>query len=305
MSVKVAVMMAESTGGSHQTVPVERLRPGDHSCLAFADVEARWQVLTTYTRTGLARGEKVLLILDPDDLGDDDVVAHMDCGSGHVEAARDSGQLVLERNTSVYLPDGRFDKDRQVATYAAVAESCKREGWPWLRGAADMSWALKPGVDFDEVVAYEAFFEPMLADSRLSAICWYDQRQFSDHMVAAVGAVHPIQVMERLDAVHVTRFPNGRRIAGSAELSTRAEFVEALRETLKQRDALASFHFELDLTDLCFMEAYCAGQLISFAAALPEGSKVTVRCGPMLELVLRSLGSDAVSQLRLSVQEEP
>ena len=296
--------MTESADESPRTVPVERLRLGDHSYMAFTDVEARWQVLTTYTRTGLARGEKVLLLLDPSDLSDDDAVARMDRGSGHVEAARDSGQLVIERNTSVYLPDGHFDKERQVEMYAAELDRVRLEGWPGLRVAGDMSWALRPGVDLDEVVNYEASFEPMFADRRLSALCWYDQRQFSEHMVAAMGRVHPIQVMDRLDAVKVTRFPNGRRITGFAELSTSEEFIETLREALKQPDAGAPFHIELDLTDLSFMEAYCAAQLISFAATLPEGSKVTIRCGPVLELVLRGLGSDAVPQVELSVAEE-
>ncbi len=173
-----------------------------------------------------------------------------------------------------------------------------------MRVAADMTWALQPGVDSEEVVDYEASVEPLFADPRLSAICWYDQRRFSDHVVAATRAVHPIQVMERLDAVDVTRTPNETRIAGSSELSTREEFTAALREALKQPDIRAPFHFELDLTDLCFMEAHCAWQLITFAAALPEGSKVTIRCGPLLELVLRGLGSDTVPQLQLSVQAD-
>lgn len=298
-------MMTESTGESHRTVPVERLRLGDHSCMEYTDVEARWQVLTAYSRTGLARGEKVLLILDPGDLSDDDAVARMDGGSGQVEAARDSGQLVIERNTSIYLPDGRFDKERQVAVCATEIDRSRQEGWPGMRAAGDMSWALQPGVDIGEVENYEAAMEPLFADPRLIAICWYDQQRFSDYTVAAMREIHPIRVMERLDAVDVTRTPNGTRIAGSAELSTREEFINALHEALKQPDAQTPFHFELDLTDLCFMEAHCAWQLISFAASLPEGSKVTIRCGPLLELTLRGLGADTVPQLELSVEEEP
>jgi hypothetical protein len=272
--------------------------------MAYTDVEARWQVLTAYTRAGLARTEKVLLILAPGDLDDSEVVARIDGGSGHVKAAHDSGQLRIERNTSMYLPDSSFDKDRQIDSYVTERDRACREGWSGIRVAADMSWALEPGVDSEEVVNYEASLEPLFADRRFVAICWYDQRRFSEHVVAATRGVHPMQVMERLDAVDVTRTRNGRRIAGSAEPANREEFVEALREALKQPDIPAPFHFELDLTDLCFMEAYCGWQLISFAAALPEGSKVTVRCGPLLELVLRGLGAATVPQLELSVEED-
>jgi hypothetical protein len=272
--------------------------------MEFTDVEARWQVLTAYTRTGLAQDEKVVLVLSPDDLDDDDAVARLDGGTGHVKAARESGQLVIERNTPLYLPDGSFDRDRQISLYAAERDRACSEGWSGIRAAVDMNWALQPGVASEEVVDYEASVEPLFADGRFAAICWYDQHQFKDYLVASIREVHPIQVIERLDAIDITQTPDGSRIAGSAELSTRGEFISALRDALEQPDIHAPFHFELDLTDLSFMEAHCAWQLISLAASLPECSKVTVRCDQLLELVLRGLGSDTVPQLELSVEED-
>ncbi|MFB9305624.1 MEDS domain-containing protein [Kibdelosporangium philippinense] len=297
--------MSRPEDESPRTVPVQRLRPGDHSFVAFTDVEARWQVLTAYTRTGLARREKVLLVLDPSDLSDDDAVARMDGAGNYVEAARASGQLVITRSTSLYLPDGRFDKDRQLAVAAPIIEDVQREGWHGLRAASDMTWALRPGVDLDEVIDFEVSIGPIVTIPGVTGICWYDRRRFSSYWVAAAREVHPVQVMERLDAVSITRTPSGWRIAGSAESSSREEFTEALSAALKQPDTGSPFHFELDMTDLCFMEAHCAWQLISLAAALPESSKVVVHCGPLLDLVLRGLGSDTVSQLELNVAEEP
>lgn len=286
------------------TVPVERLRGGDHSCLTVTDSETPWQVLTAHTWTGLAKGEKVLIVMDPSDLSDDEAVARMDGGSGRVETARDSGQVVFNRNTSVYLPDGRFDMRRQLTTNAAVNEDAHSEGWPGLRYAADMSWALRPGVDGDMVVDYEATVAELFANRDVTAICWYDQLLFADYFVAAVRGVHPLQVMERLDAIDVKTTPTGGRIAGSAEPSTREEFVKVLRETLERPTGRGAAHFELDLTDLCFMEAHCAGQLISFAAGLPDDSTLTIHCGPLHDLVLHGLGAATVPQLRIRVEEE-
>ncbi|WP_246143927.1 hypothetical protein [Actinacidiphila oryziradicis] len=58
----------EWTADGSRTVPVDRLEPGDHSCMAFTDSRSQWQVLTAYTRTSLARKEKVLLGRDrPED----------------------------------------------------------------------------------------------------------------------------------------------------------------------------------------------------------------------------------------------
>ncbi|MCT9081327.1 MEDS domain-containing protein [Streptomyces fulvoviolaceus] len=288
----------------YRAVPAERLRLGDHACMTFDDREAQWQVLTAYTRTSLAQGEKVLIVLDPDDLGDDEVVAHLDRGSGHVAAARDGGQLELRRNTDVYLPDGRFSKERQLATYADEVDRAYDEGWSGLRLAADMTWALRPGVDSEKVVDYEAALEPLFADPRFTAICWYDRKRFSEELVASMRRVHPLQCMERMDALDVDRTEAGTRIAGSAEPGTRTDFMAALRTALESQTVRGPFHFELDLTDLCFMEAHCAWQLVGFAKSLPGGSRVTVRCGQLLELVLRQLGADGVPQLVISVEEE-
>jgi hypothetical protein len=287
-----------------RTVLAEQLEGGDHSCLTSGDADARWRVLTAHTWAGLARGEKVLIIPDPSDLSDDEAVTRMDGGSGRVEAARDAGQLEFRRNTHVYLPDGRFDKERQLAGYTAEVERAQQEGWSRLRAAADMSWAGPKHVSRDELLDYETSLGPVYANRGLIGLCWYDQERTKNYLVAARDA-HPVRVMECLDAIEATQIPNGGRIAGWADLSTRAEFGAALRAALARPDDGVPCTLELDLTALSFMEAYCASQLITAVSSLPEGSRVTVSCGPILELVLRGLGADDVPQLELNVVEEP
>jgi MEDS: MEthanogen/methylotroph, DcmR Sensory domain len=284
-------------------IPVQRLQPGGHSCMDFTDVEARWEVLAAHTRTGLTRGEKVMIILDPSDLNDGDAVARLDGGAGQADAAWKSGQLELGRNTPFYLPDGRFDKERQIRGLVEEVERVRADGYPGLRAAADMTWASRAEVDDDVLVDYERslepLFEPLLADSRFATICWYDRRRFSDHLVATMRQVHPLQVMERLDALEVTSGSAGVRIAGAARSDTRDVFTDALRHGEEHRP----LRFEIDLTDLVFMEAHCARQLIDFAAALPADHRVVVRCGLMHEMALQALGSDDVAQLELVVED--
>ncbi|WP_327729887.1 MEDS domain-containing protein [Streptomyces sp. NBC_00487] len=289
---------------AERAVPVERLRLGDHACMGPEGVEGEspWKVFTAFTRTSLARGEKVLLVMDPDDLSDDEVVALLDRGSGQVVAARADGQLSLKRNTEIYVPDGRFQEQRTIDTYASEVDRARDEGWAGLRVTADMSWAPRTHLGHDRLLDYEASVAPLFADPLFTAICWYDRRRFDDDLTAAVGKVHPLRVMERLDSLEATGTPDGGRLAGTAELSTRTEFVEALREALEHRDDSGPSHFVLDLRDLCFMEAHCAWQLISLAASLPAGSEVTVRCGELLGLVLGQLGAGEVPQLVVSVE---
>jgi hypothetical protein len=272
--------------------------------MACADDEVQWQALTTYAWAGLVEGQKVLIILDPNDLRDDEAVARMDGGSGVVEAAARTGQLGLKRTASFYVPDGRINSERQQAKYAGEIEQADRDGWSHLRVAGDMSWALSHGVADDEVLDYEASVGPLFADRRFTAICWYDRRRFSDYLVAAAQDVHAVEVMERLGAIDVTGAPHAGPAAASVALSAGGQLTESMHAELKRLTAQGAIQFDLDLTDLSFMEAHCASQLISFAASLPEGGKVAIKCGPLLELLLRGLGCDFAHQLELTVVHE-
>jgi hypothetical protein len=292
---------------AERTVAAERLRLGDHACLGpggTGDGDSPWRVFTAYTRTSLARREKVLLVMDPDDLSNDEVVALLDQGSGQAVRARQSGQLSLRRNTEMYVPDGRFHEERTIEAYTDEVNRAYDEGWSGLSITADMGWAPRVNLDQDRLLEYEASVAPLFADPLFTAICWYDRKRFGDEFLAGMGRVHPLRVKARTDEVDVREGPEGEVVADVAESGPRTEF-EVLREALARRESAGPSRLVLDLRDLCFMEAHCAWQLISLAASLPPGSQDTVRCGELLGLVLRQLGADEVPQLALSVEDEP
>src|ERR1700689_3276285 len=47
------------------TLAVERMRLGDHAFAHYADDDVRWEVPAAFTFRGLARGEKVMVMMDP------------------------------------------------------------------------------------------------------------------------------------------------------------------------------------------------------------------------------------------------
>ena len=55
-------MPAEGLHG--RAVSVDRLQPGDHAFLGYADDDTLWEILSGYTQQGLARDEKVGLVVD-------------------------------------------------------------------------------------------------------------------------------------------------------------------------------------------------------------------------------------------------
>jgi anti-sigma regulatory factor (Ser/Thr protein kinase) len=269
------------------------------------DVEARWEVLTAFAQLGLARGEKVMLILDPDDLNDDDAVARLDGGTGHVAAARGCGQLVVARNTPFYFPDGRFDADQLRKGYAAATEQAVTDGYRGLRVTISMSWSPRAGWSDEELLAWESSVEQLFTASPFAALCWYDRERFSEGMLAGARRVHPVTVLDGLGSLEVTRHPTRTRIAGSAELGTRKEFGRILGAALARRPDHGPLHVELDLADLCHMDARCAWMLIDLAVSLPPRDRLVVRCLRTLEMVLRGLGADGVPQLELVVAGRP
>lgn len=290
---------------SPETVPVERIEDGGHACLTYEDDATLWPALTVFTWAGVAKGQKVLLVLDSDDLRDDEAAARMDGGSGRIEAARTNGQVVLTRAPSFYMPDGTFDPKRQRDTVAAGIEQARRDGWPGFRGAGSGNWASEHGCDTD-MAEYESLIGPVVADAEFSAICWYDRRRCNDYLVAAARELHPIQVMDRLNAIDVVAAPGGAPAAAtSVALFTHGGLTNNLNATLERLIDQGAARFEIDLRDLSFIETQSAAELIDFAASLPEGCSVTVRCGPLLELLLRGIGADEVAQLRLVADEEP
>ncbi|WP_030434568.1 MEDS domain-containing protein [Actinoplanes subtropicus] len=280
-------------------VPVERLGLGDHACLATGDHEARWELLTAYTQAGFTRGERVMLILDPDDLSDDDAVARLDAGTGRAPAAARAGQLDLSRNVDVYVPDGKLSKTRMLRAMNQAWEAAAGAGYAGVRAGGDMRWAQRAGVPDDEVVDYEAFMANLFVDPRFVGLCWYDRITCSDHLVAATLDVHPLQVMERLDTLEVTSSADGVRVAGRVGEANRAGLAAQLGDLVAGGSSGGPVRFDLDLTDLLFIEAHYACQFIEFAAALPAEARLAVRCGSTLAAVLRGLGAGDVPQLEL------
>ncbi|GAA0939780.1 hypothetical protein GCM10009559_34410 [Pseudonocardia zijingensis] len=282
-------------------VHVEHLRPGDHACVEFDDVESRWEVLTAFAQIGLARGERVMLLLDPDDLDDAATVARVDDGTGVAAGAHEHGHLVVARNTSLYFPDGRFDADRTRRAYAAATQQTVDDGHHALRVAVSMAWAPRAGWSDDELMAWEGSAEHLFRPARFAALCWYDRARFSEHMLAGAREIHPVHVLDRLSMLEVTRHPGGARIAGSG---SREELTRVLTDVLARGPEQSPLHFELDLAGARDVDAHCAWMLIDLAGALPPADRLVVRCDRSLEMVLRGLGADAVPQLELAVASD-
>lgn len=287
-----------SSGSRHAlAVGVDRLQPGDHAFLAFCDDEERWDILGVFAQQGLARGEKVLLLVDAGH-PPAEVAARVAGGAAAARLATGHGQLVVS-DAPRFRPGG-FDAVRLVDAARRQVAAAVGEGYSGLRGATQMSLALSPPESLDQAVEYEAALDHALfADGdnrRYTSLCHWDEREFAGSPVMdAVSALHPVTVLARGGTLHVSVTAAGIRLTGDSDLSTRAEFDEALRMLA----GLPHERLVLDIADLSFLDACSAGTVLRVAAELTPPRRLEVRCRYHHRRMLRLLGARSIRQISL------
>jgi hypothetical protein len=288
-------MPAEDRAG--RAVGVDRLQPGDHAFLAFADDEDRWDVLTVFTQQGFARDEKVALLVD---------VGHSPAWvaarvTGGAAAGRDvlrAGQLVV--SSTPRFERGGFDAGRLVQGARRRIDTVLAEGFSGLRSASEMSLALAPVDHLGQVVEYEAALHAALFRGRptphYTALCYWDERLFGGTgAMAAVRDVHPVTLLPRLGMLRAAAAGDMLVLTGDSDLSSRAEFDRALR-SLAGRPAST---LVLDISDLSFFDAHSAGAVLRTAAELTAPRRLEVWCRGSQRRLLHALGAKSVGSLSI------
>jgi hypothetical protein len=276
---------------------VDRLQPGDHAFFAYSDDETRWEILTVFTQQGLARDEKVGLLVDVDQ--DADWVAERVAGGGAAarQVLRD-GRLVV--SNSPRFARGEFDAARLVEGARRRLDTVLAEGYTGLRSASEMSLALAPIDHLDQAVEYEIVLHASLFSARqrarYTALCYWDERLFggTDAMKEA-RSVHPVIVLDRLGTLHAVVAGNRLSLTGESDLASRAEFDESLRSLA----GLAGPTLVLDITDLSFFDAHSAGAVVRLAAGLTAPRRLEVHCRSSQRRLLHLLGGRSLEQLAI------
>jgi hypothetical protein len=282
--------------GQPAAVGVDRLQPGDHAFLAFSNDEERWHILGVFVQEGLARDEKVLLLVDTAHTPAT-VAARVGGGATRARQAAGRGQLVV---SVIPRPDaGGFFAGR-LAEVARRSAPAAGERFGGLRCATEMSGALTSAAGLDLAVEFETALHQTLSAAHenrpYTSLCHWDEREFgAGPVMDAVRAIHPVTLLEREGTLHVTPTADGVRLTGDSDLCTRSEFDAAL-------DALAALPHRtlvLDITDLSFLDACSAGAVLRLAAGLTPPRRLEVRCRSHHRRMLHLLGGRPIRQLSI------
>ena len=174
--------------------PGLQLSNGDHVCV-FCRGGERDELLVPFLTDGLSAGDRCLAVVDTSE--PEELLDALGPGGG---AAHQADQLTVLASRDVYLTDRGFDMDGMLDFYGAelrgVAEG--RSGYDRIRTAGEMTWALRdiPGVE--DLLAYEARVnQVMAANPRAAAIslCLYDVERFDAELIVGVLRTHPKAVI--------------------------------------------------------------------------------------------------------------
>ena len=277
------------------TLAVERMRLGDHAFAHYADDDVRWEVPAAFAFRGLARGEKVIVMMDPACSADDAFERLAACG-GNTEEARAIGQLEFTSMRRLIGPDKSFTALRQLNRLQEETERACQQGFAGLRTVIDMAWVDDLGTDVEAVMHREKHANALFGSRRYAEICTYDRRCFTPDVVEEMRLSHPVALLERPGDLQAHQARGELYLIGDADVATGDIFRAA-----------ASLAFEapkggqvlVDLTRLCFLSAGCAGDLLRLIGLATECDKVVVRCRPPQRRILCCLRAMWTGRLEL------
>jgi anti-anti-sigma regulatory factor len=281
---------------------ITELRSGDHACLTFAEAEELLDLTAAYVRDGLAGGLKVIWLSDE---GPGLAVAELTRRGIAVQPAIDAGQMAAEECDGQLLTGQVFSADAAMGWLTGQVNSARREGFPGLRVAVNMSWALRPVAGVEELPAFDQSLTAELDGGTASVLCQYDRERFDPVTLASVAAFHTCQVSAATyyaDAVlRICRqyAPPGIRIAGELDYQAEEPLALALAEAVRLDGDLM-----LNLARLAFMDARCAKMIADAARAMAASRPVILRCPAGPAAMFGRLGLTAVPGIRLVTSDE-
>ena len=216
------------------------LRPGQHLCLIHESPKDWRATAIPFLLLGPERGEKCIYLSDAHTA--DQIRRFLREEGCDVAALEASGRLLVSPAAEVYAPDDAFDPQRMFDFLISQCSQAIAEGYRGLRGAAEMSWALRGMRGSEKLIEYEALLNSrVFRDQPLLVICQYDRSRFDPEVVQSVIRTHPMlawggRIYRNTYYIPPERFLNRR--PAEAEVQGWLENLEQEREHQQEEQQL-------------------------------------------------------------------
>ncbi|HEX5190681.1 MAG TPA: MEDS domain-containing protein [Streptosporangiaceae bacterium] len=273
------------------------LTVNDHACLTFGEPEELFDLTAAFVRDGLASGLKVLWLSDSAPAA---ATAELAKRGIAVDPAVAAGQMTALACEDYLLSGQSFAAGHAVSWLNEQMNACRDEGYPGLRVAVDMSWALRPIAGVEQLPDFEENLGTVLADTTVSVLCQYDRERFDPVTLASITGSHTRLVAAatyHADAMlRICRqyAPPGIRLAGEIDYHAEEALALALAEALRLDGDIT-----VNMAELSFIDVPCMRMIVNLARSLPPSRKVILRCQPGVASRFAAFGATEVRGVSL------
>lgn len=174
---------------------ISELSHGDHVCMIYESREEQIAGAVPFIRDGLERNERCVYIADDSTI--QDARAALTAVGIDVEKETARGALSLMTKRDSYLRSGDFDPVGMVSFLEQTVERALADGFAGFRVTGEMTWALGCEHGCERLIEYEARLNNFFPRSRALAICQYNRKRFSPHVIYNILRTHPRAVIGR------------------------------------------------------------------------------------------------------------
>jgi len=184
--------MAEIDQEAHDPVSFAGgvLDPYRHVCAFVNSRDEEYRILDPFVSEGLARGEKMLYIVDPAERAN--LVRHLRHLGFDMPTLLGQGRCEVRTWSETYLRGGRFDQD---AMLGLLDEFLGGSPSPRIRFVADMGWAVEQQDFSDVLLEYETRANFFNSTHPHAVICVYDTAKFGGDIVIDILRTHPMALI--------------------------------------------------------------------------------------------------------------
>jgi anti-anti-sigma regulatory factor len=281
---------------------ITELAVDDHACLTFGEEEELLDLTAAFVRDGLAAGLKVVWL---NDAAPQPAVSELARRGVAAQPAMERGQMTAAGCEGRLLSGQAFRADAAVGWLAREAELSREAGFPGLRVAVDMGWALRPVTGIEELPRFEEGIAGLLGGGTASVLCQYDRERFDPVTLASVGKFHTRSVTAATyyaDAVlRICRqyAPPGIRIAGEVDYQAAGPLALALAEAVRLEGDIV-----INMAALAFADAPCTAMIADAARTMAASRAVLLRCQPGVAAGFTRLGLTGLPRVRLVIADD-
>ncbi len=227
----------------------ELVLPGDHMVLLYNEEKEVVETIVSYINASLLRNEKCIYIT-----GDANTQIIIDLLNETInyEYYIDRGQFVILNQKDAYSKSGIFVPDKMISLLIAETNNAISEGYNGVSISGELSWVLQYEDGIERIIEYEwKLNEYVFNNAKLSAICRYNMKKFSDEMIINIIQLHPYLIWK--NQIHENPFyipPIGYKEKKIAEYQVKVW----LENITKYTNTKSKFHKEIKSKEEEFAE---------------------------------------------------